>query len=50
MFFIILPIAKLMHDTIYLATTYCMIVCNFLGTSEGIVLNVHRPDGFGILI
>jgi len=49
-FFINLPAAKLMHDTGYLAITYWESVHNYLGTSEGNVLNVHRSDGFGILI
>jgi hypothetical protein len=46
-FFINLPIAKLMHDA---AMTYCKSVHNYLGTREGSVLNVHRPDSFGIVI
>jgi len=41
---------KLMHDTAYLAVTYCKRVHNYLGTSEGNIFDVHRSDGFGILI
>jgi hypothetical protein len=48
MFFINLPIAKFMRDTAYLAITYWKRVNNYLGTSEGSILNVHRSDGFGI--
>jgi len=33
-FFINLPIAKLMYETAYLAITYCKRVHNYLGTSE----------------
>jgi len=39
-----------MHDTAYLAITYCKKVHSCLSTSEGSILNVHRSDGFGILI
>jgi len=42
--------SKLMHDTAYLAVIYWKRVHNYLGTSEGSILDVHRSDGFGILI
>jgi len=38
----------MMHDTTYLAMTYRQ--NDYLGTSEGSILNVHRSDVFGILI
>jgi hypothetical protein len=50
MFFISLPIAKLMHDTAHIATAYGKRVHNYLGTSEGGILNAYRSDGFGVLI
>jgi len=49
-FFINLPIAKLMYETAYLAITYYKRVHNYLGTSEDNIVNVHRSDSFGILI
>jgi len=48
-FFINLPIAKLMHDTAYLVISYWKSVHDYLGTSEGNILNVHRSGGFGTL-
>jgi len=39
-----------MHDTAYFAISYCKSVRNYLGTSAGSILKVHRSDGFGILI
>jgi len=39
-----------MHDTAYLAISYCKSMRNYLGTSAGSIWKVHRPDGFGILI
>jgi len=47
-FFINLPIAKLTHDTAYLAVSYWKTVRDYWGTREGSILNVHRSDGFGI--
>jgi len=44
-FFIKLPIAKLMHDIAYLAKTYWKNFLNYLGTSEGSILNFHRSNG-----
>jgi len=37
-FLIILPIAKLMHDTTYLAISYRKSVHSYFGASEGSVL------------
>jgi len=48
--FINLPAAKLMHDTTYLAITGSKTVHKCFSTSDGTMLNVHRSDGFGILI
>jgi hypothetical protein len=39
-----------MHNTARLATLSCKKVDNNLGTSEGNILDVHRLDGFVILI
>jgi hypothetical protein len=39
-----------MHDTAYLAVTYWNRVQNYLGTSEGSILNVRVSDDFGIVI
>jgi hypothetical protein len=39
-----------MHDTAYLAITYCKRIHNYLGTSKGSIFNVHLSDGFGVLI
>jgi len=39
-----------MHDTAYLAVIYRKKARNYLGTSEGSVLNVHWSDGFGEFI
>jgi hypothetical protein len=50
MFFINLPIAKMMHDGVYHAITYSKRVHNYFGTSEGSGLKVHRSDGSCILI
>jgi len=44
-FFIKLPIAKLMHDIVYLAKTYLKKFLNYLGTSEGSILNFYWSDG-----
>jgi hypothetical protein len=40
----------LMHDTSYLAITYCKRVHGCLGTNEGSILYVNWSDGFGMLI
>ena len=39
-----------MHDTAHVAITYWRRVCLYFGTSEGSTRNVHRSDGFEILI
>ena len=49
MFFITLPIAKMMHDTAYLALNYWKSVRNYFGASEGNILNVHPSGEFGTL-
>jgi len=49
-FFIGLPIGKLMRDTAYLVITYWTRVHNYLHTSKGSIANVYLLDGFGILI
>jgi len=49
-FSINLLIAKLMHDTAYIAITYWKRVHYYWDTSEGSILNVHRSDGCGVLI
>jgi len=49
-FFISFPIAKLMHDTEYLAITYWKSVHNYIGEREGSIFHVHRSDGLNILI
>jgi hypothetical protein len=38
-----------MHDTAYLVITYGQGVHNYLGASEGSILNVPRSDGFLVL-
>jgi hypothetical protein len=43
-------IAKLMRDTVGLAITFRRGVHNYLGTSEGSILNIHWLDSFVILI
>ena len=43
-----LPITKPVHDSAWLAVTYWKTVHRYSGTSEGSILNVNRPDGFGI--
>jgi len=50
LFFINLPIAKMMHGTANFTITYCKRAHNYLGTSESSILNVHQSDRFGILI
>jgi hypothetical protein len=49
LFYINLHTAKLLHDTAYLAISYWKMVSSLLGTSEGSIVNVRRPDGVGIL-
>ena len=44
LFFIKLPIAKLMHDSANLTITYCERVHNYLHISESSILNVHQSD------
>jgi len=39
-----------MHGAAYLEIAYWKVVHNYLGTREGIILNVHRSGGFGIAI
>jgi len=39
-----------MHDSACLAIVYWKRVRNYLGTSEGSILNVRRLGGFGMLI
>ena len=34
-----------MHDTAYLAKSYCNSIRNYLGTSAGSIMKVHRSDG-----
>ena len=43
-FFINLPIPKLMNDSANLTITYCKRVLNYLHTSESSILNVHQAD------
>ena len=50
MFFFKRPVAKFLHDTAYLAVACWNRIHNYLGTSEGSVLNFHRSGGFGIMI
>jgi len=49
-FFINLPVAKLMHDTAYLAVSYWKTVHDYWGTRDGSILSVHRSDGFDMLL
>ena len=49
-YFAYLPVAKVLLDTANLAITYWKKHHNYLGTGEGIVLNVQQPDGFDTLI
>jgi hypothetical protein len=37
-----------MRGTAYLVITYCKMVHNYLDTSEGSIVNVHRSGGFGL--
>ena len=41
-FFINLPMLRLMHDTEYLAMTYCKKIHNYLCINEGGILNTKR--------
>jgi len=43
-------IAKLMHDTVGLVITFRRRAHNYLGTSEGSILNNHWLGSFVILI
>jgi hypothetical protein len=39
-----------MQGIVYLEISYWKRVCNYLGKSEGSIVNVNRSDGFGILV